>query len=107
MNGTLLRIYMRENRKQDHLLLYEWLLERARDLGVGGGCAVRALAGYGRHGKMREQKFYELAGDTPVVVEFAVTDGQADALLALVRQHGIDIFYVRAAVEFETLAATK
>ena len=28
MKGTYLRFYMHENRKHNHILLYEWLLEQ-------------------------------------------------------------------------------
>ncbi|MFT3790053.1 MAG: DUF190 domain-containing protein [Rudaea sp.] len=45
------------------MLLYEWLLERARKLGIHGGSAFRAIAGYGRHGRLHEQQFFELAGE--------------------------------------------
>ena len=50
MTATLLRFYVHENRKHRHRLLYEWLLEEARKLGVPGGSAFRSIAGYGRHG---------------------------------------------------------
>ncbi|HEY5365280.1 MAG TPA: DUF190 domain-containing protein [Casimicrobiaceae bacterium] len=103
MTGTLLRFYVHENRKHDHVLLYEWLLEQAKKTGIEGGSAFRALAGFGRHGVMREEHFYELAANVPVAVDFAVTAAQADALLALVRAHGVSLFYVRMAAEFGSI----
>ena len=106
MQGTLLRFYVHENRKHEHVLLYEWLLEHARGMGLAGGSAFRALAGFGRHGILREEHFYELAGDVPVGIDFAVTDAQADALLALVRTERISIFYVRIPVEFASIDGT-
>ena len=99
MNATLLRLYVHENRKQDHILVYEWLLERAHALGMPGGSATRALAGFGRTGVMRSEHFYELAGDMPVVVEFIADDAKIDALLALIRDKGVRAFHVRMPVE--------
>jgi PII-like signaling protein len=99
MNATLLRIYVHENRKQDHILVYEWLLERGHALGIPGGSATRALAGFGRTGVMRADRFYELAGDMPVVVEFVAPDALIDALLALVRDSGVRTFHVRMPVD--------
>ena len=61
-NGTYLRFYTHENRKHHHVLLYEWLLEQAKKCGIHGGSAFRAIAGYGRHGVLHEQHFFELAG---------------------------------------------
>jgi PII-like signaling protein len=103
MKGALLRFYVHENRKHEHVLLYEWLLERARGLGIAGGSAFRALAGFGRHGVLREEHFYELAGDVPVGIDFALSDAQADEMLALIRAEGIRIFYLRIPIEFSSI----
>ena len=103
MNGTLLRFYVHENRKHRHILLYEFLLEQARHLGIHGGSAFRAIAGFGRHGILREEHCFELAGDLTVEIDFAVTDDEADRLLDFVRSEGISIFYVRMPIEFGTI----
>ena len=104
MKGILLRFYVHENRKHRHILLYEWLLENARKLGIHGGSAFRAIAGYGRHGVLHEEHFFELAGDLPVQVDFAVSDDEAQRLIALLAQENVDIFYVRMPIEFGTIA---
>jgi PII-like signaling protein len=100
MNGTYLRFYMHENRKHRHLLLYEWLLEKAKKMGIHGGSAFRAIAGYGRHGVLHEQHFYELAGDLTVEVEFMISEDEARELLDLVKAEKIHIFYAKTAAEF-------
>ena len=100
MKGTHLRFYTYENRKHDGELLYEWLLERARHLGVHGGSAFRAIAGFGRHGVLSEQSFFELAGALTVLVEFIVSDEDAEALLRIVREDGAPLFFARFAAEF-------
>ena len=103
MNGTYLRFYMHENRKHHHLLMYEWLLEQAKKMGIHGGSAFRAIAGYGRHGVLHEQHFYELAGDLTVEVEFMISEEEARRLLDLVKAEKIHIFYARTAAEFGTI----
>ena len=103
MKGTLLRFYVHENRKHGHVLLYEWLLEHAKGLGIHGGSAFRAIAGYGRHGMLHEEHFFELAGDLTVEIDFAVTDDEADRLLALVRDEKIRIFYARIPADFGSI----
>jgi len=100
MNGTLLRFYVHENRKHNHILLYEWLLELAKKMGVRGGSAFRAIAGFGRHGVLHEEHFFELAGDMTVEIDFAVTDDEADRLLASLRTENVRIFYARFPVEY-------
>jgi PII-like signaling protein len=106
MNGTLLRLYVHENRKHGKILLYEWLLEQAKALGIHGGSAFRAIAGFGRHGILREERFFELAGDVPVVIDFAVSDDDANRLLDLLRAQRINVFYVRMPIEFGAIAGS-
>lgn len=95
-----LRFYMHENRKLHGILLYEWLLESARKHDVHGGSAFRAIAGFGRHGNLHEQHFYELAGDLPVAVEFLLITDEADAMIARLRKEKISVFYTRTSTEF-------
>lgn len=100
MNGTYLKFYVQEKRKLHGILAYEWILERAKKVGIQGGSAFRAVAGFGRHGVLHEDQFFELAGDLPVEVGFAVTDGEADRFLQLLRDEKVSLFYVRLPVDF-------
>ena len=83
--------------------MYEWLLEHARQLGINGGSAFRAIAGFGRDGRMREQQFFELAGEVPVLVEFIAGEAEADALLAALNKENVNLFYARMAAEFDVI----
>ena len=74
MQGVYLKFYVQENRRHHGILAYEWLLETARKLGLHGGSAFRAIAGFGRHGRLHEEHFFELAGDLSVEVGFALTE---------------------------------
>src|ERR1043166_1451485 len=99
MHCTCLRFYVTERQKHDGKLVYEWLLERAKALGVPGGTAMRAIAGYGRHGVLHEETFFELAGDLPVQIEFIVNESQADAVLGVLRAEKLPLYYTRTNVE--------
>jgi PII-like signaling protein len=103
MNGTILRFYVHEKRIHRHISLFEWLLEQAKALGIRGGSAFRAIAGYGRHGVLHEEHFLELAADLTVEIEFVVTDDEAERLLALLKKERISIFYARVPAEFGTI----
>jgi PII-like signaling protein len=103
MTGTLLRFYVHENRKHHHIALYEWLLEKAKSMGIHGGSAFRAIAGYGRHGILHEEHFFELAAAMTIEVEFVVTDEEADKLLSLLKGERISVFYARIPAEFGTI----
>jgi PII-like signaling protein len=103
MKGTLARFYVHENRRHHHVLLYDWLLEEAQKIGIRGGSAFRAIAGFGRHGVLHAERFFELAGDVAVEVELAVTEEEAERMMARVREEGIALFFVRTPVEFGTI----
>jgi PII-like signaling protein len=104
MTGILLRFYVHETRKHRHILLYEWLLEKAKKLGIHGGSAFRAIAGFGRHGVLHEEHFFELAADLTVEIDFAVSETEAAALLEAIKAEGIAIFYAKMPIEFGTTA---
>jgi len=103
MKGTYLKFYVQEKRKLHGVLAYEWILEQARKIGIHGGSAFRAIAGFGRHGVLHEDHFIELAGDLPVEVGFAVTDVEAERFLQLIRDEQVSIFYIRLPVEFDVI----
>ncbi|HET6492730.1 MAG TPA: DUF190 domain-containing protein [Burkholderiales bacterium] len=95
MQGTCLKIYLTEIQKHDGKLLYEWILEQAKHVGVPGGSVFRAVAGYGRHGKLHEETFFELAADLPIELEFVASDELIGQLLALLERERLRLFYVK------------
>jgi PII-like signaling protein len=101
--GVHLTFYCHSRARHDGVLLSEWLLEQAKQRGIGGGSVFRAIAGFGRHGVLHEEQFFELADDLPVKIEFLLRDDQAAALLQLVRDAGVDATYARWPADFEML----
>jgi PII-like signaling protein len=97
--GIALVLYVAEKRRHDGRLLYEWLLEKAREAGLPGGSALRAIEGFGRHG-LHHERFFELAGELPVVLHFVSPPAPAERFLALVAAERLDLFVVRYEVEF-------
>ena len=99
MQNVYLKFYVTEKQRHNGSLLHEWLLEEAKKLGVPGGSAFRAIAGFGRHGRLHEESFFELAGELPVQVEFVLDAILADKLLEALHAQKLNLFYVRYAVE--------
>ncbi len=102
MNDVMLRLFTEEDHKHKNKLMYEWLLETGRELGMAGGSAFRAIAGFGHHGRIHEDSFFELAGKLPVEVMFAAKAELVDALLARIAAEGLHLFYIRTAAETGT-----
>ena len=88
-----LKFFVIENQRHDGQLLYQWLLRRASALGLPGGSAFRAVAGFGRHHVLHEAHFYELAGELPMEVVFVVDRDHADRLVADVTAAGLSLFH--------------
>jgi PII-like signaling protein len=100
MNGAFLRFYLHENHKHRHDLLYQWLLQEARKLGIHGGTVFRAVAGFGHHGKLHFQHFYELAGELTMQLDFVVTEDEAQKLLDVLKKEGVRVFYMKVPAVF-------
>ena len=100
MDGSFLRFYVHENDRLHGQLAWEWLLAQANRLGIRGGTAFRAMAGFGRHRMLHEERFFELAGSVTVEVEFMVTDDEARQVLELVSRQGLRLFYARMPAHF-------
>jgi uncharacterized protein len=103
MQSVYLKFYISEKQRHDGKMLYEWLLEEARRQGIPGGSVFRAIAGFGRHGHLHEETFFELAGELPMQAEFVLDAGHADKLLEQLRGYKLNLFYVRYAVETGTV----
>jgi PII-like signaling protein len=103
MQGSFCRFYVHENARHKRRLLWEWLLEQANQLGIRGGSAFRAMAGFGRHHVLHENHFFELAGTLTVEVEFIVSEEEAKKLLDLVRAEEVRVFYALIPARFGIL----
>jgi PII-like signaling protein len=103
IDGVHLRFFTHVHAKHDGLLISEWILELAKRHRLGGGSVFRAIAGFGRHGVLHHEEFFELADDLPVKVEFLLRESEAETLLELVREAGVELVYARAPTRFGVL----
>ena len=106
MRGISLQFFVPEDEKHDGELMYEWLLEKGKKLGIPGGSAFRAVAGYGRHGVLHEQTFFEVAGELPVEIKFITSRELAERLLAQLEREGLSLFYSKIDAEFGILGTS-
>ena len=100
MQGSFFRFYVHEDHRHHGRLVWEWLLEQGNKLGMRGGSAFKARAGFGRHHVLHEARFFELAGSLTVEVEFIATQEEAQKLLDLLHQEKIRLFYAYTPASF-------
>jgi PII-like signaling protein len=103
MEGSYLRFYVVEGHRLHGSLLWEWLLKTANQMGIGGGSAFRAMAGFGRHHVLHEDRFFELAGNLIVEVEFVVTPDEKARLLERIAAEKVRLFYTEIPARFGVL----
>lgn len=100
MEGSFLRFYVHEDQRYHGRFLWDWLLDHANKLGIRGGSAFKAMAGFGRHHVLHESRFFELAGTLTVEVEFIVTETEAQSLIQLLDRENLRVFYARIPARF-------
>jgi PII-like signaling protein len=89
-----------ENVRHRHQLLYEWLLQHARGMGVHGGSDFRSVDGFGRHGILHSAHFFELGGQLTMEIEFILTNEMADRSLESLRHEDLSLVFALLPAEF-------
>jgi PII-like signaling protein len=72
---------------------------QANKMGIRGGSAFRAMAGFGRHHKLVESHLFDNRSEV-IEVEFVVTDEEAQRLLDLLHREKISLFYAYIPARF-------
>jgi uncharacterized protein len=68
-DGHLLRVYVNENDRCEHMPLYEWILRKAQEKGLAGATVLRGMAGFIASDPIHTQKVLRLSDNLPVVIE--------------------------------------
>ena len=93
MDMLCVRFYVEEGMRFEHQPIGDWLFAQAKAVGISGGTAFRAAAGFGRHG-LHEDHFFELAGKLPEAVEFFAAPAAIDVLHSRVGEAGLKLLYI-------------
>lgn len=71
--GHLLRIFVGESDRHENMPLYEWIVRKAREMGLAGATVLRGLEGFGAHSRIHTAKILRLSQDLPIIVEIVDT----------------------------------
>src|SRR5215212_8165198 len=77
----LLRIFVNESDRWEGRAVYEAIVRAAREQGLAGATAVRAIEGFGAGGRIHSVKVLHLSEDVPIVVEVIDTPEHIAAFL--------------------------
>ncbi|WP_296411299.1 DUF190 domain-containing protein [Zoogloea sp.] len=101
MHGFQLTFFTQQDRLHGKQPLAQWLLSLVKSLGIRGGTLSGAQQGIGHDGIAHAVNLFDL-GDQPVQVTLVATPEEVDKLLKHLAQENVQLFYVKAAVEFGT-----
>ena len=66
---SILKVYASTTDRIGSKLLYEYIVEHARDKGISGVTVYRGIMGYGLSSRISSAKFWELTEKLPVMIE--------------------------------------
>ena len=72
--GKLLRIFIGESDKLNHISLYDILVQQARKMGMAGATVIRGIEGYGAASRIHTAKILRLSEDLPIIIEVVDTE---------------------------------
>jgi PII-like signaling protein len=77
----LLRIFVNESDRWEGRAIYEVIIRAAREQGLAGATAIRAIEGFGAGGRIHSVKVLHLSEDVPIVVEIIDTPERIAAFI--------------------------
>jgi PII-like signaling protein len=85
-DSVLLRIYIGESARWEHLSLFEAIVLKARELGLAGATVLRGPMGFGRSSQLHTAKVMRLSFDLPVVIEIVDRQEKIQSLIPHLKQ---------------------
>lgn len=82
-NAVLLRIFIGESDRFNHLPLYEAIVLKARELHMAGATVLRGPLGFGASSRIHTAKILQLSMDLPFIIEIIDTEEKINAFLPL------------------------
>jgi PII-like signaling protein len=79
--GKLLRIFIGEQDRREHMPLYEWVVRRARARGLSGATVLRGVEGFGARSVLHKANLLDLSADLPIVIEVVDTEEAIESFL--------------------------
>ncbi|HEV8607154.1 MAG TPA: DUF190 domain-containing protein [Tepidisphaeraceae bacterium] len=79
--GVLLRVFIGESDRFESRPLHEAIIQKAREIGLGGATVLRGIEGFGANSVVHKSGLLEMSGDLPMVIEIVDTDAKIKLLL--------------------------
>ena len=80
-DAVLLRIFLGESDRWEHLPLYEAIVLKARELHLAGATVLRGPMGFGKASRLHTAKILRLSDDLPLVIELVDSEEKINSFL--------------------------
>jgi PII-like signaling protein len=80
-DAVLLRVFFGEDDKFQRLPLHQAIVQKAREMHLGGATVLRGHVGFGHSSHIHTTKILRLSQDLPVVIEIVDSQEKIDAFL--------------------------
>jgi uncharacterized protein len=85
-NGILLRVFIGESDRYKHKPLHEQIVQKVRELGLGGATVLRGSEGFGANSVVHKAHLLEMSTDLPIIIEIVDTQEKINLLLPHLEQ---------------------
>lgn len=99
MDGYRLVFSTIRGRKHNNMQIHEWLIEKAKEIGIEGATVIEALEGYGRNKSLHSATFFELV-DEPIEIIFLADEERCKKLFEMIKEENLSVFYSKSKAEF-------
>ena len=83
---SILKIHASTTDRMGSKLLYQYIVELAKEKGITGATVYRGIMGYGSSSKISSSKFWELTEKLPVVIELIDKTDRLETFYAQIRE---------------------
>ena len=80
-NAVLLRIFIGDRDKHQHMPLYEAIVLKAREMHLAGATVLRSPMGFGSTSRLHTAKILQLSTDLPIIIEIVDFKERIDPFL--------------------------
>ncbi len=85
LERTRLKIYISENDKYEHRLLYDRIVNKAQELGISGVTVTRGVMSFGPHSKLHYESILRISEDLPIIIEIIDTEENIEQFLPFLK----------------------
>jgi len=84
--AKLLRIHLLETTKHNGIPVYEFIVLKAKELGLAGATVLRGIMGFDHGSKIHSSKMLEISQNLPLVIEIVETDENLAKLMPFINE---------------------